>query len=451
MDLRKPLVHLHTQFNRDLPVGRDRHGLHEPPPVGARRPGVRVHPDPAPARPQDGRRPLAGPAGRGAPRLRGRGRPSAGTSRTGSGSRGSATTCARSPSPTATRSRRRPGLASRSTATASPTSSSASRRSPSPTSTASSDYERTLRLARALAALGRRPPRRAADGRADRGRPAVVPGGRRVRRVHRHVRGPGRAPRSCPGIGVQRLMADGYGFGAEGDWKAAALVRILKVDGRRAARRHVVHGGLHLPPGRPGPRGARRPHARGLPLDRRRAAVVRDPPAVDRRPGGPGAAGVRRRARAGASSSASPTSATASGSSPTRWTSSSPTQPLPRLPVARAVWRPRPDLPTAAEAWLTAGGPHHTALTTTLSTLRRCTDFAEMAGIELRDHRRRDDLAPRSGASSAGTRRSTSSSAGRERAGGGTARPARPSRSRPSCRRPGPSAGSARSTGRTCR
>ena len=43
-----------------------------------------------------------------------------------------------------------------------------------------------------------------------------------------------------------------------------------------------------------------------------------------------------------------------------------PDAPLPKLPVARAVWRPRPDLATAAEAWLTAGGPHHTALTTAL-------------------------------------------------------------------------------------
>ena len=78
--------------------------------------------------------------------------------------------------------------------------------------------------------------------------------------------------RQLPGLAVQRLMADGYGFGGEGDWKTAVLVRILKVDGARAARRHVLHGGLHLPP-RPGPAAhPRRPHARGLPDDRRRHA-----------------------------------------------------------------------------------------------------------------------------------------------------------------------------------
>jgi L-arabinose isomerase len=59
-----------------------------------------------------------------------------------------------------------------------------------------------------------------------------------------------------------------------------------------------------------------------------------------------------------------------------------PDAPLPKLPVARAVWRPQPDLATAAEAWLTAGGPHHTALTTALE-LDVIHDFAEMAGTEL--------------------------------------------------------------------
>ena len=58
--------------------------------------------------------------------------------------------------------------------------------------------------------------------------------------------------RQLPGLAVQRLMADGYGFGAEGDWKTAMLVRDRQRDGRRPARRRVVHGGLHVRPG-PGP------------------------------------------------------------------------------------------------------------------------------------------------------------------------------------------------------
>ena len=55
---------------------------------------------------------------------------------------------------------------------------------------------------------------------------------------------------------------------------------------------------------------------------------------------------------------------------------------LPRLPVARAVWRPRPDLPTAVEAWLTAGGAHHTVLSRAIDA-EPLVDFAEMAGVEL--------------------------------------------------------------------
>ena len=70
--------------------------------------------------------------------------------------------------------------------------------------------------------------------------------------------------RQLPGLAVQRLMADGYGFGGEGDWKTAALLRVLKVAGAGPARRDVVHGGLHLRPG-PGAReDPRRAHARGV-------------------------------------------------------------------------------------------------------------------------------------------------------------------------------------------
>jgi len=59
-----------------------------------------------------------------------------------------------------------------------------------------------------------------------------------------------------------------------------------------------------------------------------------------------------------------------------------PTAPLPRLPVARAVWKPAPDLATSAEAWLTAGGPHHTVLSSAVGT-EELVDLAEMLGTEL--------------------------------------------------------------------
>jgi L-arabinose isomerase len=59
-----------------------------------------------------------------------------------------------------------------------------------------------------------------------------------------------------------------------------------------------------------------------------------------------------------------------------------PDEPIPNLPVARAVWRPRPDLATSAAAWLTAGAAHHTAMTTQIG-IDAITDFADIAGIEL--------------------------------------------------------------------
>jgi L-arabinose isomerase len=59
-----------------------------------------------------------------------------------------------------------------------------------------------------------------------------------------------------------------------------------------------------------------------------------------------------------------------------------PDEELPKLPVARAVWKPRPDLSTAAESWLLAGGPHHTVFTAALG-IEAIADFAEIAGIEL--------------------------------------------------------------------
>jgi L-arabinose isomerase len=59
-----------------------------------------------------------------------------------------------------------------------------------------------------------------------------------------------------------------------------------------------------------------------------------------------------------------------------------PDEDLPRLPVARAVWQPRPDLVTAAETWLSAGGPHHTCLSMALG-MEAFIDFAEIAGVEL--------------------------------------------------------------------
>ena len=54
---------------------------------------------------------------------------------------------------------------------------------------------------------------------------------------------------------------------------------------------------------------------------------------------------------------------------------------MPKLPVARVLWKPLPDLATSAEAWILAGGAHHTCLSNAL-TVEHLRDFAEIAGIE---------------------------------------------------------------------
>jgi L-arabinose isomerase len=59
----------------------------------------------------------------------------------------------------------------------------------------------------------------------------------------------------------------------------------------------------------------------------------------------------------------------------------SPEAPLPKLPVARVVWTAKPDLPTAAAAWILAGGAHHTGFSMALGA-EHLEDFAEMAGVE---------------------------------------------------------------------
>ena len=138
--------------------------------------------------------------------------------------------------------------------------------------------------------------------------------------------------RQLPGLAVQRLMADGYGFGGEGDWKTAALVHTLKAMSAGQPGRDVVHGGLHVPPRPRRAEGARRPHARGVSVDHDGGAAGRDPSAEHRRPRGSRCASCSPPTPARASSSASPISATVSASCSTASISSPPTS---RCPSSR--------------------------------------------------------------------------------------------------------------------
>jgi L-arabinose isomerase len=187
--------------------------------------------------------------------------------------------------------------------------------------------------------------------------------------------------RQLPGLAVQRLMADGYGFGGEGDWKTSALLATIKAmgDGTGRGTSFMEDYTYHFGPGPQKILGAHmlevcpsiatgRPRVEIHPLG---IGNREDPVRLvfDATPGpavviGMADMGDRFRLVANAVEVTPPD------------------EPLPRLPVARAIWKPAPSLATSAECWLTAGGPHHTVLTQAVGpeTLR---DFATMAETEL--------------------------------------------------------------------
>ncbi len=183
-----------------------------------------------------------------------------------------------------------------------------------------------------------------------------------------------------PGIAVQRLMADGYGFGGEGDWKTAALVRTMKV------MAHGLPGGtsfmedytydfsgtpkilgshmLEVCPSIAAGKSSLEVHALGI---GGKADPVR---LVFTAPSGPAVVaslvdmGNRFRMIVNEVDVIQPE------------------EELPKLPVARAVWLPKPSLRVAAAAWIYAGGAHHTGFSQAL-TMEHLEDFVEIAGVEM--------------------------------------------------------------------
>ncbi|MFQ3669847.1 MAG: L-arabinose isomerase [Verrucomicrobiia bacterium] len=183
-----------------------------------------------------------------------------------------------------------------------------------------------------------------------------------------------------PGLAVQRLMADGFGFGAEGDWKTCALLRAMKVMGadlpggtsfmedytyHLAPGNHLVLGAhmLEVCPSIAVGQPSLEIHPLGIGGKDDPVRLVFDAP--------PGAAinaslidlGTRFRLIVNEVDAVKPP------------------KPLPKLPVARAVWKPRPDFKTGCAAWIYAGGAHHTGYSYAV-TAAELEDFADMAGIE---------------------------------------------------------------------
>ncbi|HEU5109207.1 MAG TPA: L-arabinose isomerase, partial [Micromonosporaceae bacterium] len=187
--------------------------------------------------------------------------------------------------------------------------------------------------------------------------------------------------RQLPGLAVQRLMADGYGFGGEGDWKTSALLAAVKAVAAGSGRgtSFMEDYTYHFGPGTPKILGAHMLEVC--------PTIAADRPSCEIHPLGIGGREDPVRLVFDAASGPGVVIGLADLGDRFRFVANEvdvvpPDEPLPRLPVARAVWQPAPSLSTSAECWLTAGGPHHTVLTqgVTAETLR---DFAAMLHTEL--------------------------------------------------------------------
>lgn len=186
-----------------------------------------------------------------------------------------------------------------------------------------------------------------------------------------------------PGLACQRLMADGYGFGAEGDWKTAALVRLAKV---MTAGRRDGAGGVsfmedytyHLVAGQERVLGA---HMLEI-----CPSIAAGKPSLEVHPLGIG--GKADPARLVFDSTTGPAVNTTLVDMGGRMRMVvaeldvvAPDHPMPNLPVARAVWIPKPDFQRGCQAWIDAGGAHHAVFCQAIG-VGEWEDFAGMAGLE---------------------------------------------------------------------
>ena len=183
-----------------------------------------------------------------------------------------------------------------------------------------------------------------------------------------------------PGLAVQRLMAEGYGFGAEGDWKTAALVRAMKVmaAGLPGGTSFMEDYTYHLDPA-----GMKVLGAHMLEIC---PTIAEGKPRLEAHPLGIG--GKADPARLVFNTPPGPAINASLIDMGNRFRLLvnevdvvQATEPLPKLPVARVLWVPKPSLTTAAASWIYAGGAHHTGFSQAVNA-EHLEDFAEIAGVE---------------------------------------------------------------------
>ncbi|MGD0770747.1 MAG: L-arabinose isomerase [Tepidisphaeraceae bacterium] len=187
--------------------------------------------------------------------------------------------------------------------------------------------------------------------------------------------------KQLPGLAVQRLMADGYGFGAEGDWKTCALLRATKVmaAGLSGGTSFMEDYTYHLDPAGPLVLGS---HMLEI-----CQSIAAGKPSLEIHPLGIG--GKADPVRLVFDAPAGPAINASLIDLGNRFRLLvievdviAPPHPLPKLPVARAVWKCRPDFKTAVAAWIYAGGAHHTAFSYAVDA-EHLQCFADIAGVEL--------------------------------------------------------------------
>lgn len=183
-----------------------------------------------------------------------------------------------------------------------------------------------------------------------------------------------------PGIAVQRLMNKGYGFAGEGDWKTAALVRAMKVmgSGLKGGNSFMEDYTYHFDPANPLVLGS---HMLEI-----CESIADGKPSCEIHPLGIGGKSDPVRLVFNSAAGAALNASVIDMGNRFRLLVNevqavAPQQPLPKLPVARVLWKPYPDMQTGCTAWILAGGAHHTCYSQNL-TAEHLECFADMAGIE---------------------------------------------------------------------
>ena len=183
-----------------------------------------------------------------------------------------------------------------------------------------------------------------------------------------------------PGIAAQRLMAEGYGFAGEGDWKTAALVRAMKVmgSGLKGGNSFMEDYTYHFDPSNPMVLGS---HMLEI-----CESIADGKPSCEIHPLGIGGKSDPVRLVFNSAAGQALNASVIDMGNRFRLLVNeveaiTPQHELPKLPVARVLWKPYPDMQTGCAAWIYAGGAHHTCYSQNL-TSEHLIDFAEMANIE---------------------------------------------------------------------